>query len=77
MKISWKKVKGAGQYVILRSESADGTYEPVGYAGKASYVDTGLKSGTTYFYKVYGVSGPYRTKETAPVGQTTKLTQNK
>lgn len=34
----------------------------------------GIKNGsTTYFYKVYAISGPYRTKETAPVGQTTKI----
>ena len=73
MKLTWKKVKGATQYVILRSEQIDGTYEVIGHSPKASYMDTGLQGGTTYFYKVYAVSGPYRTKETAPVGQMTKI----
>ena len=73
IKLTWKKVKGATQYVILRSEQIDGTYEVIGHSPKASYMDTGLQGGTTYFYKVYAVSGPYRTKETAPVGQMTKI----
>ena len=66
-------VKGATQYVILRSDKIDGTYEPIGHSGKISYTDTGLQGGTTYFYKVYAVSGPYRAKETAAVGQMTKI----
>ena len=73
MKLTWKKVKGAAYYVILRADSIDGTYEMIAHATKSSYIDTGLQSGTTYFYKVYAVSGPYKTKETAPVGQTTKI----
>lgn len=73
MKLTWKKVKGVTQYVILRAETIDGTYEVIGHSNKASYTDFGLKSGTTYFYKVYGVSGPYRTQESGPIGQTTKF----
>ena len=73
MKVTWRKVKGATQYVILRAESIDGAYEVVGHSNKASYTDFGLKSGTTYFYKVYAISGPYRTKESSPIGQTTKF----
>lgn len=73
MKLTWRKVKGATQYVILRAESIDGAYEVVGHSNKASYTDFGLKSGTTYFYKVYAISGPYRTKESSPIGQTTKF----
>ncbi len=73
MKLTWKKVKGATQYVILRAETIDGSYEVIGHSNRASYTDFGLESGTTYFYKVYAVSGPYRTKESGPVGQMTKL----
>ena len=58
--------------MILRSDRIDGTYEVIGRSPKASYMDTGLQDGTMYFYKVYAVSGPYRTKETAPAGQMTK-----
>lgn len=73
MKLTWRKVKGATQYVILRAESIDGAYEVVGHSNKASYTDVGLNSGTTYFYKVYAISGSYRTKESSPIGQTTKF----
>ncbi len=72
LKLSWKKVPGAGQYVILRSDKVDGTYEIIGYSAKTSYTDVALTSSTTYFYKVYAVSGPYKSQETAPVAQTTK-----
>ena len=72
LNLTWKKVNGARQYVILRSESKNGVYKTVGYSGKPSYMDKGLKSRKTYFYKVYAVSGKYRTKETGPVKQTTK-----
>lgn len=73
MKLSWKKVKGATWYVILRADTIDGTYEVIDRSYRTSYMDTGLLRGTTYFYKVYAVSGSYRTKDTAPVGQTTKI----
>lgn len=61
--------------MILRADSADGTYETIGRFSRATYMDTGLSGGTTYFYKVYAVFGPYRTKETAPVGQTTRISK--
>ena len=73
MKLTWKKVKGATQYIILRSDKIDGTYEAVARSTRASYTDVGLESGKTYFYKVYAVSGPYKTKATEPVAQTTRF----
>jgi len=57
--------------VILRSDQINGTYEIVARSARATYTDVGLESGKTYFYKVYAVSGPYRSKETDPVAQTT------
>ncbi len=73
IKLTWKKVKGATQYIILRSDKIDGTYEAVARSTRASYTDVGLESGKTYFYKVYAVSGPYKTKATEPVAQTTRF----
>lgn len=75
MQVSWKKVQGADQYVVLRSESIDGEYEIVARLNRTSYTDTGLTSGVTCFYKIYAISGPYRTRETDAVGQTTKLSK--
>lgn len=73
IKISWKKVMGVDQYVVLRSNQIDGDYEVVGYTKKTSYIDTDLSRGTTYFYRVYAVAGPYKTKVTDPVLQATKF----
>lgn len=71
IRLTWSKVRGATQYVILRSDQINGTYEIVARSARATYTDVGLESGKTYFYKVYAVSGPYRSKETDPVAQTT------
>ena len=40
------------EYEIFRSTSKKGTYEKVGESTTTSYTDTGLKTGTTYYYKV-------------------------
>ena len=75
--LTWKKVAGAKQYVILRSSSKDGTYKEIGRSRKSSYADIGLKGGKTFYYKVYAVSGPYKTDETRPVAQTVKQSAKK
>lgn len=71
MKLSWKKVTGASNYVILRSTSADGTYTEVARTNKTKYTDTGLAANTTYYYKVYATSGVVDSKPAGPIGQST------
>lgn len=39
-------------YKIYRSSSSNGTYSQVGTSTTTSYQDTGLSSGTTYYYKI-------------------------
>lgn len=72
LQISWKALKGLEKYVILRASSASGTYTQIGTTTKTSYTDTGLASGTTYYYKVYGMRGNYKTNECGPVNARTK-----
>jgi fibronectin type 3 domain-containing protein len=50
--LSWNIVSGAASYKVYRSASADGEYSYVGTSESASYTDTGLSIGTTYYYKV-------------------------
>jgi hypothetical protein len=52
--LSWNTVSGANRYYIERSTSAQGTYTLIAYTSSdiSSYSDTGLSSGTTYYYKV-------------------------
>lgn len=72
LKVSWKKVPGAGRYIILRSDSENGTYSQIGTTNKTTYIDTGLAPSTAYYYKVYAVSGSYQTNTAGPVRQVTK-----
>lgn len=69
--LTWKKLKGAENYVILRSEQENGTYTEVGRTSKVTYTDTGLKDNTKYYYQVYAVAGSYESNRLGPVSETT------
>ncbi|MEL7569205.1 MAG: fibronectin type III domain-containing protein, partial [Eubacteriaceae bacterium] len=61
LSISWEAVDGATGYKIYRSTSKTGTYAYVtAITYGTSYVNTGLATGTTYYYKVLA----YRTEGT-------------
>ena len=72
VRLTWKKARGIGTYVILRSDSSKGEYRQIGTTGKNSCMNIELEIGKTYYYKVYGVQGSYQTDECGPVGVTTK-----
>ncbi len=72
VRLTWKKARGIGTYVILRSDSSNGEYRQIGTTGKNSCMNIELEIGKTYYYKVYGVQGSYQTDECGPVGVTTK-----
>lgn len=57
VKISWKKVRGAKKYNVMRSTKKTGGYKVVKTTSSLSYKNTGLKCGKTYYYKVKAVSG--------------------
>jgi fibronectin type 3 domain-containing protein len=50
--VSWNPVTGATGYRIYRALSASGTYTQISVSTDTSYVNTGLDSGATYYYKV-------------------------
>ena len=54
IKISWYGVSGATKYQIFRAISSTGTYSLIhtSRATTRSWIDTGLTSGKTYYYKV-------------------------
>jgi fibronectin type 3 domain-containing protein len=56
--LSWTASTGATSYSVLRATTANGTYTTVatGLTG-TSYTDTGLTSGTTYYYAVTATNG--------------------
>ena len=63
--IYWGAVDGAGKYYVYRSTSKDGTYEYIGYTTKTNYTDSKAVAGTTYYYKVKGISSVKSTANSA------------
>jgi len=61
IRISWNAVSGATGYNVYRSTSATVNYTNIITTASTSYTDTGLTTGTAYYYKVsaynsYGTS---------------------
>jgi fibronectin type 3 domain-containing protein len=61
VKLTWTAVDGATGYIVKRSNAAGGPYAEIGTTGKHSpsktaYTDTGLTTGTTYYYRVRAVN---------------------
>jgi fibronectin type 3 domain-containing protein len=56
--LSWKASSGAASYKVYRGTSAGGESTTAIKTGltTASFTDTGLTSGTAYFYKVAAVN---------------------
>ena len=63
--IYWSAVDGAGKYYVYRSTSKNGTYEYIGYTTKTNYTDSKAVAGTTYYYKVKGISSVKSTANSA------------
>ncbi|NDJ78413.1 MAG: DUF1349 domain-containing protein [Chloroflexi bacterium] len=57
VRLTWALGAGAESYAIYRSEELDGPFEPVATAVvDVTYTDTGLSTGTAYYYAVSAVS---------------------
>lgn len=50
--VSWATVKNAKNYDVYRSTSKNGTYKRICSTSEISVVDSGVKLGKTYYYKV-------------------------
>lgn len=57
IKVSWKKVKGATEYIVYRSTGKYGSYKKVKTvnSNKSSYTNSSLKRNKRYYYKVKAV----------------------
>ncbi len=64
--LSWNPVTGANGYKVYRSTAYYGTFEPVGTSSYSPYTNTGLPSGTTYYYKVSATKGGVESELSSP-----------
>lgn len=56
IKVTWKKVKGADEYIVYRAKSKNGAYRKMFTTTGTQYTNTYAKAGTTYFYKVKAIA---------------------
>ncbi len=68
--LTWSPVAGATRYKVQRATSSNGTYTVAATPTVASFTDTGLTNGTTYFYKVSAELCGMESASTAPVSAT-------
>ena len=55
--LTWKAVPGATEYQVYRSNQQNSGYTKINTTTATSYVNTGAKAGTTYYYKIVAVKG--------------------
>ena len=55
--LTWKAVPGATEYQVYRSTQQNSGYSKINTTTSTSYVNTGAKAGTTYYYKIVAVKG--------------------
>ena len=55
--LTWKAVPGATEYQVYRSTQRNSGYSKINTTTSTSYVNTGAKAGTTYYYKIVAVKG--------------------
>ena len=55
--LTWKAVPGATEYQVYRSTQQNSGYSKVNTTTSTSYVNTGAKAGTTYYYRIVAVKG--------------------
>ena len=53
--LTWKAVPGATEYQVYRSTQQNSGYTKINTTTSTSYVNTGAKAGTTYYYKIVAV----------------------
>ena len=55
--LTWKAVPGATEYQVYRSAQQNSGYKKINTTTATSYVNTGAKANTTYYYKIVAVKG--------------------
>ncbi len=75
IKVTWKKAKYAKKYQVYRATSKSGKYKLVSTVTRTSYINSNLKKGKKYYYKVRAVNGSKKGAFSAIKYATTKKSQ--
>ncbi len=65
-KVTWKKVEGAQEYRIYRSYSIKGPFHLLSTVKTLEFIDTGLKPGFSYYYRVESYAKNNTSIQTSP-----------
>lgn len=57
IRVSWKKSKNAKSYQVYYSKKKSGKYTKIAKVKGTSFINSNLKKGTTYYYKVRAING--------------------
>ena len=68
--LSWTASSGATSYNVKRSTTNGSGYQTIGSPTTASFTNTGLTNGTTYFYVVSAVNGAGESGNSTPASAT-------
>jgi cellulose 1,4-beta-cellobiosidase len=68
--LSWSASGGTTSYNVKRSTTSGGAYTTIASPTTASYTDTGLTNGTTYYYVVSAVNGAGESANSSQVSAT-------
>ena len=70
--LTWQGASGATGYTVYRATSYGGTYSQVGTSAIASFVNSGLTAGSTYWYRVTANNAGGASAQTGSVSTTAR-----
>jgi len=74
--LSWDSVTGATGYNIYRSSSSSGAFIYIDSTNGTTYTNSGLSTGTIYFYKVAAYNGSGTGPQSSTVSQSTQYSSS-
>ncbi len=69
--VNWALIPGAASYNVYRSFSDTGAFAAVGTVSIDTFIDTGLKAGTIYYYKIGAANGSQESPLSASINAIT------
>lgn len=71
--VAWKPAANAKSYMVFRSDEKDGKYQECGEVAETEFTDSGLDTGTEYWYMIETLRGDKHSRFSKRVSATPKL----